>query len=392
MAVAGIFTSDAGALNERPNDMNNVILRAELGGATPMFALSAGMSSYDMTDVTMTWWEEDIMHFRTEVTAVPAPLGPQITVDDASWIKEGHSFIVEDTGEYVMVLGITGNVLTLQRGLGGTTATAMTPGTSNLQLVGSAYEEGAERPDGHSVNPYPRTNIAQIFHTSWDITRTAQRTKYRFGDRTARNRDHAALMHAHELEYCLIFGKKHYGTKNGRPLRMMDGIASQIQTNIFTSPAAGLTRRTVDDYIERLFSVNVKGLPNERITYGGNVAVRALQEIAMRYGQYNISQGESVFGINIQKYVTPFGSLTMIPHQLFNQSPLWRSHMYSFHPGTMEIGYIDRTFEKSDTMGSASDLRDSSAGTFTTECCVKLGQEQCSAYMTDIAVDHYVVA
>lgn len=392
MAVNGIFTSDAGALNERTGSLNSVLLQAEQGGNTPTFAISSGMPSSDLTDVIMSWYEEDIMYFRAEVTAIPVATGNQITVRDATWIHANMIFIAEDTGEYMMVLGVTGNVITVQRGMSNTTPTALTAGTSSLQLIGSAFEEGAERPTGHSVNPHPRTNLTQIFHTTWDITRTAQRTQYRFGDRTAKNRSHAAMVHAHEIEWSMIWGKRHTGIIDGKPFRMMDGITEQITTNIFMSPAGGLTRRAMEDYIERLYSVNVKGLPNERITYCGNVGIRAINEIARRYGEYQLVKNEKEFGIKVMSYTTPFGDLTLIPHPMMNNSPdRWAKELYSFHPGTMEVGYIDRTFEKSDTQGSASDLRDATAGTFTTELSVKLGMENCSAIMKNLAVDHYVI-
>ena len=394
MAVKGIFVSDAGALQERTGGLNSSILHEARGGATPLFALSSGMASSDVDNSVVTWYEEGIWHTRALITAVSNPLGNLVTVEDSSWMTENMIFMVESTGEYIIVLGITGNVLTVQRGTSGTAATPIVVGggaEQAIQMIGTAFEEASERPTAIATNPYPRTNITQIFRDSWDISRTAKSTSYRHGDRKARNKATAAMIHATKIEYSLIWGRRHMGVINNKPYRQMDGIISQLRSNIFVAPVDGLTRRPLEDYVERLFSKNIKGQPNERITFCGNASIRALNEIAWRYGQYNIKLRENAFGIEVSTFITPFGQLTLMPHPLMNDSPVFSSDIYSFHPAAMETMWLDRTFHTGeDGNGKASDLRDAEAGVFTSELTVKYGLEQTGAIMSGVTVDHFI--
>lgn len=393
MAVQDIFVSDAGALNERSGDLATTILKAERGSDTPLFALSAGMKTFDMSDTTTTWYEEDIQYHRTIITNNAGdPLGQQMAVEDATWIKENSIFMVEQTGEYFYVLATNGNILSVQRGIGGTPIAPINPAADSvtIQLIGSAFEEGSERPQGHSINPHPRSNITQIFRDSWDISETAKAINYRFGPRMHRNKQLAGINHALDIEHSLIYGKRHNGVVNNKPLRMMDGFNAQIISNRFISPAGGLTRRSLTDYIERTFSTKIKGYPNERITFCGNVTLRALEEIAYRYGEYQLSPIAKVFGINVRKFVSSMGELTLMTHPLMQDSPVWSREMYSYHPAAMEIGYLRRTSHKDEMHGSASDLRDASAGVFTTELTCKYAMEQTGSIMSGIEIDHYV--
>jgi len=394
MAIKGIFVSDAGALQERDDGLSSVILREARGGTVPLYALSSGMANDMATSAVISWYEEGIWSTRTIITAVPVPTGNLITVEDSSWLHENLMFMVESTGEYIMVLGVTGNVLTVQRGMGGTPITGITIGVDEqaIQLVGSAFEEASERPTAIATNPYPRTNMTQIFRRSWDISGTAQATAYRFGARLDKNKSDAAMNHATDMEYALLWGRAHQGVVHNKPFRTMDGVINQLRSNIFASPAGGLTRRALDDYAERLFSKNIQGRPNERITFCGNVSLRAMNEIAMRYSSYNIEKRENEFGIKVNTFVTPFGDLTMIPHPLMNDSPVFSSDIYSFHPAAMSLAWLRRTFHLDEGQnGGSSDLRDAKAGVYTSELTCKYGLEATGAIMTGVTVEHYTV-
>lgn len=393
MAVKGIFVSDAGAVQERNDGLASTILYEERGSAVPLFALSAGLAESQATSAVYSWYEEGIWHTRVALTAVPVATGNLLTVEDASWIHENMIFMVESTGEYVLVIGVTGNVLTVQRGIAATGVTGIVLGADEIaiQLIGTAFEEASERPTAMATSPYPRSNLLQIFRRAWDISGTAQATQYRFGSRVEKNKATAALMHALDMEYSMIWGKRHQGVVNNKPFRQMDGVLAQLRSNIFVAPVGGLTRRSLEDYVERLFSKNIKGQPNERLTFCGNVTIRALNEITWRYGSYNIQAKENQFGIEVFTFITPFGRLTLMPHPLMNDSPVWASDMYSLHPAAMELVWLRKTFHLDEGQnGGTSDLRDAKAGVFTSEMSVKYGLEATGAIMTGVSVDHYV--
>lgn len=394
MAVKGIFVSDAGALQERDTGLNSTILRRQRGGSVPFFALSSGMKSENATAAVVTWHEEGLKTSRFVVVAVPDPVGNVLIVEDASAILENTVFMIEATGEYVMTLAVAGNMLTVQRNIGGSGLFPIVVGGPEvgMQRIGTSFEEGSERPGAVASNPFPRTNQCQIFRNAWDITGTAMATQYRFGSRLSRNKSEAAMCHAEDIERSLLWGRSHIGVVNNKPQRLMDGVIAQLRTNFFASPAGGLTRRSLTDYVERLFSVNIQGASNERITFCGNVAARALEEIIRRYSVYHVELPDNEWGLRVMRYVTPFGNLTLLIHPMFNESPVWSQQLISLHPAAMTMVWLRRTFEQDgDEQGKASNLRDATSGVFTSELTVKYGVEQTGAVMEDVTVDHYVV-
>ena len=392
MAVKGIFVSDAGGLNERQDALSSTILREARGGSVPFFALSSGMANESVTSAVFSWYEEGMWSSRAIVLAVNAPTGNLLTLDDTSWLHENMILQVESTGEQLMILGVSGNTITVHRGIGSTPVSPIVVGGSEvaLQLIGTAFEEASERPTAISTSPYPRWNQCQIFRRAWDISGTAQATTYRFGDRMARNKAEAAMFHAEDMERSFLFGRMHSGVINNKPFRMMDGILAQLRTNIFVSPVGGLDRRALDDYTERLFSKNIKGKPNERISFCGNVTLRALNEIAYRYGEYSVTPSDNTFGLDFHRFRCQFGTITFMVHPMMNESPIWSRDLYSLHPAAMSVQWLRRTFHQDgDDSGKASDLRDGTAGVFTSEVSVKYGLEQTGAIMTGIAADYY---
>jgi len=117
-----------------------------------------------------------------------------------------------------------------------------------------------------------------------------------------------------------------------------------------------------------------------------------MNEIAMRYSSYNIEKRENEFGIKVNTFVTPFGDLTMIPHPLMNDSPVFSSDIYSFHPAAMSLAWLRRTFHLDEGQnGGSSDLRDAKAGVYTSELTCKYGLEATGAIMTGVTVEHYTV-
>jgi hypothetical protein len=73
-----------------------------------------------------------------------------------------------------------------------------------------------------------------------------------------------------------------------------------------------------------------------------------------------------------------------------NESKIWAKEMYSFHPASMCLQWLRPTFHQDgDEMGKASDLRDGTAGVYTSELSVKYAMEATGAIMTNVSVDHY---
>jgi hypothetical protein len=182
MAVAGVFTSDAGIQGERAGDFAGSIIRHQPNGSAKLLALTSGMKSADASDIIVTWFEQSRLTGRTTITN-NAGTGTSLVVSDGSEFVAGAVMMIETTGEYVYVTNVVTNTLTVERGFAGTTVTAV-DGTGTpvgIQRIGNAHEEGSARPTAVRNLGYPVFNYLQIFRDSWEITRTADAVDYRTG-------------------------------------------------------------------------------------------------------------------------------------------------------------------------------------------------------------------
>lgn len=376
MAIKGVFTSDSNITGTRKGDFASAILQLFPTGSAPLFALSSGMESADASDPTVTWFEESHISGRSTCTVASNNNnnGSTATVDDASSYVIGTVLLVEETGEYIYASGVTGNQLTMERGFAGTTPANISVG-NHLQRIGTTFEESSSRPTGVANLGYARFNFMQIFRNSWDISRTAKRTEFYTGDVVAKNKQDAMLFHSEDIERAMWFGRRTIGVRNAKTYRTMDGILSQITTNI-TTAGGTTTYDQFNAFLQPIFEKNVRGKPNERIAFCGNKALTVINKIAKLNATMYIEPGETEFGMKVTKWFTPYGDISLMTHPLFVESPLWTANLYVLHPGAIRIRYLDRTHTDAyDKDGTRAGV-DGDFGVLTTECSIEYKLEK----------------
>ena len=288
--------------------------------------------------------------------------------------------MVERTGEYVFVVSVAGNALTVIRGMSGTSIVSVT-NADFLQLIGNAYEEASEKPQSVSQQGTPRSNLVQIFRNAWAISGTAKVVKYRTGSKLAKNKRECAMYHSEDIERSILFGKKHLGTLNGRQFRMTDGVITQIEsfggvvkTAATGATAGNLSLKDFTEFVREVFSVGVKGQPNERICYNGDIVTQALNHMTIADSTYDIKYEESGVGIKVGKLVTAFGTLNLMTHPMMNESPVWNKELYVLHPGGLKKRTLRDTFEDNyDKSGTRANGIDADEGQLTTEMGMEVG-------------------
>lgn len=376
--IQGIFASNQGVVGDRAGDFASAILQLNPTGTALVLALSSGMGKESAQDTIFHWFEDSHQAGRTNITS--AGTTTTISVGDGSMYVPNQILLIEDTGEIVMVTAITGNDLTVIRGMAGTTVTA-TDNTMNIQSIGNAHEEASPMPTAITQQGSPRFNYTQIFRNAWAISGTAKAIKYNSGSRLAKNKKDCALYHAEDQERAIIFGRKDIRTVNNKPFRLTDGIQSQIEqyNGLVEDVTDGTTAGNYswllfDDYIRRLFATNIKGQPNERIAIGGNLWVAGLSQMARLDGTYNISQGETVLGLEVTTIKSAFGTLKLMTHPLFNENPVWNQDLMLLHPGGIKRRILRDTFEEGyDSDGKRIQAKDADEGVITTEMGIQVG-------------------
>jgi hypothetical protein len=390
MAVKGVFTSDMGIVGDRKGDFASSLLQVVPNGNAPLFALTSGMESAMASDVVVTWFEENHLSGRIAVTQDRNTSDTTMTVDDASFVELNTIWLVEATGEQLFVTGVSGNTITVVRGFADTTPASIdgSPTAAPIQRLGKAFEEGSSRPDGVANLGFPRWNYCQIFRQAWDVTGTARVIEHYTGSQVAKNKRDAALFHAEDIERSLWFGKRTLGIKNNKPFRVMDGILTQITTNVETQAGNGnsVGYKELRDFLQAVFTRNIKGKPNERIAFCGNTVLGVIDDIITNLpsSSMNLTPGQTDFGMKVKKWMTPFGDISLMTHPLFNESPLWTKDLYVLHPGAVRLRYLRKTKEDNyDNDGTRAGV-DADYGVYTTELCVQYMAEITGGKFTGI--------
>ncbi|MGI9610004.1 MAG: SU10 major capsid protein [Acidimicrobiia bacterium] len=338
MTIVGVRLSDDYVTDARPRNWREGSLLLFPNGKAPLFALTTGMKKKVTDDPDFNWWEKVMPTQRvalaTGTIGTGSPIAAVAAGDwNAAGIKAGHVIKIEQTGEIILVTAdpTTASAnLTVTRGWQGTTATAFDPATSganpNVHTVGTQFEENSQAPTGVSYDPTKRTNFTQIFRDTLGMSRTAQKTRLRTGDAVREAKRETLEMHSANIEKAMWMGKPDdTSTINGEIARSTGGIFHYIETlapqnviDVSAAPYSGaFSLANLEDWLELAFRFG----SSEKVGFCGNQAMLQIQR-AVRLGSnvsYNFSQGQKEFGMNVMRLTSPFGTIVLKTHPLWNQ-------------------------------------------------------------------------
>lgn len=380
MAVQGVFLSDQGIRGELNTTFSGSVLRMSMGGTAPLLALSSGMKSRNTTDTVVGWIDETQVTGYLKV-AVSQTLKTDTTVvlEDASTVLE-RQFYTTPSGEMLLVTGVSGNTITVRRGHQNTAdLETVLEADTYIQLIGTQFEEASAPPSSVYNMGTPQFNYTHIVRNSWGVSGTAAAVNFATGDRVANSKRQAAQQHAEDIERILWFSRKANYIANGKPYRAMGGVGHFNTENAKVQTAA-TTYSDLNNFFADVFKYNIDGEVNERICMTGNSAVLAFNEISKQNTTMQITPGASVYGMQIWKWVTPFGNINFMTHPLFNANPIWSKTMWLLHPATMTMRYLRPTFVDP-IVGDGSD---ESRGVYTTELTAEFRGTKCNGHMTNI--------
>lgn len=377
MAVQGIFASNMGIVGERVGDFASAILMTNPTGNSPLLGLTAGMPVESAGDTTFNWFEDG--HISGRQATVSGGTTTTVVVADGSFYTPNSILLVEETGEHIFVVSVASNTMTVVRGLAGTSIVSI-DNTMHVQKIGNAFEESSSMPTAVTQQGTQRFNFTQIYRNGWAISGTAKAVKFLTGSKLAYNKSMCATYHAEDVERSFIWGKKALTTLNSKQFRLTDGILTQIETyggDVRTANTGGtgnISRGALEDWMQSIFSYNVKDSPNERVAFCGNKALAVVNRMAFLDGTYQFSQSETKLGIKITEVLTPFGTLKLMTHTMMNENPVWTKEIYALHPGAIKKRVLRPTFpENYDKSGSGVAGKDADEGAITSEMGIQVG-------------------
>jgi hypothetical protein len=435
--MAGILglrgTGDWGA-DVRPKDYREGILYLYPNGKAPLTALTAKMTKKKATDPEFFWWEQGLPGQYGAVTGVYTTTALDVAITGAassagdvvyakcaattaSHFRAGHVAMFATDGIYNNQH--TGLVTTsVQNGansyigvklLKDDDASATTSKDLSdcdvIVVIGSANAEGAGRPSAISYDPTKRGNLTQIFRNSLEETRTAMQTKYRtFADSQKELKRQTLELHSIEQEMAFLFGEKSEGTgANGKPLRTTQGLISAIQefapTNVFSFKyASDYAAKTwlqggedfLDTRLEQLFRYG----DSTKLAFCGSGALLALQKLLKSVGTWNFEAKTIDYGLNVTKWVTPFGEIYFKTHPLMTQNALFRNMMVAFEPKNIVYRPIQDTIYKADKglYASGASTLDGISEEFLTEGGLEFHFPETGAVFADLGATNVVSA
>lgn len=387
--ISGIFNSQQFTQDLVVKDFDSLITRLMPNGTAMLFGLTAMLRTETASNVEHGYFAKTLVFPGFALTANIDNSQTTFTVSTTDYLVQGQVHELFQTKENVIILQvISGTQVIVQRGVGSTPA-AINIASQNPRayMVGNAYEEASLRPNALAINPVRITNLTQIFRNSYAISGTAAAVATIAGnsDHVAENRQDAAHFHATAIETALFFGKKSQGTRNGQPVRTMDGLVNIVGNlayyppeytapNVFTADPNGTSANDLEDLLDPVFNQTTDPkIANERLLFVGGKANVVINRIAMLNGEYKLVDGQSNFGLQFKTLTFSRGKFTIIEHPLFNTNPDWAKMAIALDISSFNVAYLagrktqDRMFNASGNTVAVDNGIDAIGGTLTTE-------------------------
>ena len=336
MAIQGLRTTANFVTDQRPKNWREGILLLNPNGSTPLVGLTSVMKKRETDDPEFNWWEKALQTRRlqmassaTALTTSNTSITLHATNGNGTSVKEGDLLRVMQTGEILRVASdpTSDTSVLVTRAWGDTAATAVNTTTSGvnpwLLVIGSVYEEGSMAPTGVNFDPTKKYNYTQIFRNTLEMTRTASKTRLRTGDAVKEAKRECLEYHSIDMERAFWLGDRKETTINGKPARSTGGFlwlltnynsASNIKVAT-TDYGSGVTMEGFEEYMYNIFKYGSK----EKMAFCGNRSLLTINQIIRKNSHFQIQSGIKEYGMDVSRVFTPFGTLVLKNHPLFNQ-------------------------------------------------------------------------
>lgn len=426
----GMRSSNDWVEGQRPKSWREQILYLYPTGMAPLTAILAMAKSEKIEDAEFNWWVQEqsavsgaITGVYTDAAATTAYVSGALKGDIlyvtmttalANRIRVGHQILLRDASDYrvdvnAKIIGVTRGSATsivavkLLENDDNSTAHDLSD-CDNFKIVGNINPEGGEMPDAIALNPVKVFNYTQIFRTPLSITRTARLTKLRTGDAYQKMKAEALEMHSWEMELAFIWGIRTENIgDNGKPERTTMGVVNFIREYApfncddytLNETYNGKTwlvggESWLKDRLERVFRYGA----SEKTILCGSGFLLGIDALAQNAGQIRLEPGTKAYGMEIRKWITPFGSVNMITHPLFSHDETTRNMGIVLEPKELTYCYVtDTSFygensKKDHPEGYGQRRIDGTNEEFLTECGLEFGLPQKCAVLNGVGLNN----
>jgi hypothetical protein len=379
MSFLGMRGNDDWVTDQRPLNWRQQILYLYPNGDAPLTAILSMMAEEKVDDPQFHWWTQNFAHTTGDVTGVFTRSDLSVTYGGggaagdtvfvqvgstlAGKIRAGHQVLLRDASDWLVdVNGKVTNVII--DGANSVITVKLLEADDNsgdhdlqncdtLMVNGNINPEGGEMPSAVQLDPVKYYNYTQIFRTPLAITRTARLTRLRTGDQYQKAKKECLEMHSVEMELAMLWGimTENIGD-NGKPERTTRGIIPWIRTvapgnvgdyTTDTDFAGDAWTTGGEEWLDRALELAFRYGSSEKLALCGSGALLGINRLAKQGGQINLQPTSKVYGMQVNEWVTPFGSIYAKRHPLLSYDPTTRNMMVIIEPKEFTFKYITDT-------------------------------------------------
>lgn len=267
------------------------------------------------------WLEKDRQPRFTKVAtgATAAQTATMVvTASDGGKLFPRALIVNIDTGERALVTSVSTDTPTLVRGIGSEGAFPMTAG-DRIEIIGSAYEEGADVGSSRTVQTRNVEQYTQIIRTPIAFTGRDENTDMYGGNDKMTERKWIAVEHAISIEKAFWWSRKHSAVMTGddKYTTYMNGIDSYCDDNEWDLNGVPFTERSFTEYLEYAMRRGKGGKMGRRQKFLF-CAPRFVTELeSMARDRLQVLPASEVFGLEVTAFKSSHGKVMLIEHPLF---------------------------------------------------------------------------
>jgi hypothetical protein len=287
---------------------------------TPFTTLLRKLARRAAINPLFNWLEDELRPWVT--TAAAAQLVGDTTTTVAAgtgqYFLAGDIFKNMSTGEVILVVSVAGDVLTITRGFGGSTAVAIASGNTYF-LMAQQNAEGAATPTARMTKKVKLVNYTQIFRSVLQVSNTLQASKlYGVDNERAFQRAKIAKEHNMQIERAFWFGlpNENLGGSPG-PIRSTGGVDQFLTTNVTNlANEAAFTQSAFETFWESVFLYG----SSRRFLFASLHLVSLINLIAannIRFYQMELGKAKDVtYGMQVGVYNSAHGEVIIVPTRI----------------------------------------------------------------------------
>lgn len=428
MGFLGMRGTGDWATDERPKNWREGILYEYPNGDVPLTAIMGKGLSQPVDDAEFYWWTKtlptqagDITNIYTNAAMSSAyvsggvagsVLYVKVAVATADHFRAGHQVLLRYNSD--LTVDVNAKVIAVQKnGASSCITVKLLEADDNstsynlsdadrILVIGNLNPEGGSMPSAIAYDPTKIYNYTQIFRTPLSITRTARLTKLRTGDSYKEAKRECLELHSIEMEKAAIWGIRTENIgDNGKPERTTRGLIDIIKTyasgnvsdySLDATYSGETWLASGEEWLDSKLRTMFRYGKREKLCFCGDGALLGISRLAKNVGQWTFTPETKDYGISVNTWRTPFGTIYLKTHPLFSYEEANQNSMVIFEPEGLRFRYITDTtfFPDKDKQNTGWARRDSTDEEYLTEMGLEYHFPTGWGYLNGVGKDNAV--